>query len=146
MWVVTTFSGEVKSECIDSNQEWSSFSNYAKKKSVELMFPPEAYADWERTRIAFHAALHGEVERHAVKSPLAPWAPLPAWHLAGHADTQEQFPEAVKQQQYVPVLPSNCPGAAWLAQVPLASQTVLKKQPIVLSSGLVLCPKYIAWN
>lgn len=146
MWVVTTFSGEVKSECVDANQEWSPFSNYAKRKSVELMFPPGVHADWERVRIAFPAALHEEAERHAVKSPLAQWAPLPAWHLAGYADTLDQFPEAVKQQRYVPVLASNCPGAARLAQVPLANQTVLKMQPIDLSAGLVLCPNYISWN
>lgn len=69
MWIAS-FSDKVKSEHVDSNQEWSPL-NYAKKKSAELMFPPEAYADWESIHSVVHVELHVEVERHAVKSPLA---------------------------------------------------------------------------
>lgn len=144
MWVAS-FSGEVKSECVDSNQEWSPLSNYAKKKTAELIFPLEVYARWERVHTVLHAALHVEVERHAVKSPLAlnGLVYLPDTMSYRHPSSVSWSSEATAA---CPCAPINCPGAQWLAQVPRASQTVLKMQSTDLPSGIVGCPKCISWN
>lgn len=136
MWVCS-FSGEVKSECVDSNQQWCPLSNCAKNKSAESMFPPELYADWARVHIFLHAALHEEVERHAVNPPWL-WMGW-SWRHASHADTLAQFPEAVKHQQYIPLLPLI--PLELSDQVPQASRTVLKVQSIDLPSGIVVCPE-----
>lgn len=52
------------------------------------------------------AALHVEVGTEAVKSLLSLNGPvlLTSCHT-GYADTLAQFPDVVKQQHYVPVLP-----------------------------------------
>lgn len=112
MWVCS-FSGEVKCECVDSNQEWSPLSNYAKNKSAESMFPPEVYADWARVHIFLHAALHEEDERHAANPP---WLWM-GWSVYLTPCKSCRYPSSVswssEASAVYPCDPINSPGAEW---------------------------------